>query len=113
MGVDACVVGNLIASRSALACLLSVARAVYWLTEQPGSSVLPYMAEMRWLVEKPSRLSLADGFRVRLCLGLKLYGLHPWFSYLYMHPSWMGIFGGATLKRSMLLGTALLAMHAI
>ena len=49
VSVKAVWIGNMTASRSALGCLVAMARRVWWMIEQPGSSVLPYMPEMRWI----------------------------------------------------------------
>ena len=74
MSQQVCKDGNCIASRSALGCLLAVSRSVFWAMEQPGSSVLPYLAEMRWLVDKPTRVSVAVSYRIRLPLGCSYVG---------------------------------------
>ena len=48
--------GNMTAARSALGCLVAMARRVWWLIEQPGSSVLPYMTEMQWVFNVAPRV---------------------------------------------------------
>ena len=72
--LKACRTGNQIASRSALAILVSVARGVHWAVEQPGSSVLPYLREYLWVSRPPS--AFADYCREAVTVRLKLGRTH-------------------------------------
>ena len=127
--------GNMTAARSALGCLVAMARRVWWLIEQPGSSVLPYMTEMQWVFNVAPRV-IPDMFPrsymarlllarnsvclVGFCYFLKfiLYNnlilnlLSP-TTHVFDQLSWMGKFGAKTVKRSILYGTVLLYCTAV
>ena len=111
--VEACKAGNMIAARTACAILVAVMRGCYWALEQPGSSVLPFLAPIRHALDKPYSMGLQLAFFVRLflvCYRLCVSPGQVCYPGCVPFLSWMGLLGSRTLKRSLLIGSACLVI---
>ena len=74
--------GNKIACRFALGVAIAIVRQVFWAAEQPGSSVLPYVPFMQFVLNiNMAGFGYPAGMLVRLrpnCIyGVQLQSLNP------------------------------------
>ena len=65
---ETCIRGNCVATRTILGLLLGIARGVYFILEQPSSSVLVHLPAMIHLFVNMHRLGLGQHAAVRLWL---------------------------------------------
>eukprot|EP00439_Symbiodinium_sp_Y106_P016609 s2951_g2.t1 len=105
--------GNTLCTRFVLLALLGLIRRVWWLVEQPGSSLAYLLPVVQWLMRANGvHISFVPGTLQRLLLVAKL--LHEWqtnqnqqhhfYPALEIDLSWMGLYGSQTLKRSLAFG---------
>ena len=106
---EAADIGNQIACRWALACLVVTIRQCVWVTEQPRSSLLPDLPFIRFIM----RMNAFGSFPGGGIISLRLTRMHAFKSLLLLeltfragHLSWMGALGSRSLKRTLLFGTA-------